>query len=754
MTPGPLAGLRAMPLARFVLVAVVAVVAGCGSNPDVKKAQLLETGNSYLKRGKYREASLIYRRALQYDRRFTEAYYRLGLAEVALGRYLEAMQALQRAADLAPGNAGVYERLSDLYLAFYQADPKRFSRFLEELENLTERAEAHQVDAARTQRVRGFIEIGRQNHDKAIGHLREAHRLDPSEQRVVLGLAGALSLRGDVSEAERMALAALQADGAFSAAYDLLYGLYMRQGSRAKAEGVLRTKCQSNPKSLGPWMQLAAHYHRTGQAEARDDLLERLTHDPAEFPDAHLAAGDFYYGTGQLERAIQLYRRGAELNKGAGSTYKLRIAHALAFQGRTAEALQVVDEVLADNADDTDARHLRGALLVHGGDPKAAVEAIQELESLAARERDNAVLRYNLGKAYLAGGDLDKALGHFREAARVREYLAPRYELGRIYLAKDQPELAVQLASEILEIQPDSIAGRMLKATALLRTRNALQAKEVLRQILKRQPGNRQAQYLLATLNAQEKQFREAEPVLRRLHEDAPDDPRYWWSLSQMYVAQGRVEQAIETLSRQLARQPRSVEVRFARATVAANAKRYATAVEDFTEILKENPKDTGVHERLGTTYYLSGDLRAAESHYRKARELDPASVTASLRLALLVGEMGRKEEAKALLREVLTLVPDHPVVLNNLADLLAESSSDLDEALNLAQKAYRKGTPRSPRRSGRSTSRRTSMTTQSRFSSSLLPSIRLTRGCNTSSRWLICRRATSLRRGRFWRKR
>jgi predicted Zn-dependent protease len=37
-----------------------------------------------------------------------------------------------------------------------------------------------------------------------------------------------------------------------------------------------------------------------------------------------------------------------------------------------------------------------------------------------------------------------------------------------------------------------------------------------------------------------------------------------------------------------------------------------------------------------------------------------------------------------------LSLAPDHPVALNNLADLLAESPSDLDEALNLAQKAYR----------------------------------------------------------------
>jgi len=688
---------RALPerLRRFrhwcaIGIAVVAILASCASDPEAKKKQLLQTGNSYYEKGKYKEASLIYRRALQYDRRFAEAYYRLGLAEVAAGRYAEAIQALQRASDLEPGNAEVYEQLSDLYLAFYQSDPKRLGQFLEEVEALTERAEAHRVELRRTSRVRGFIEIGRGRPEEAIKFLREAQRLDPSDKRVALGLAGALSQRGDFAGAERVLQEAIAGDGTFGAAYDLLYELHWRQGQTAKAEAVLRSKCERNPKSLEVWLQLASHFHRTGQAAARDQLLERLTRDPAEFPGALLAAGDFCLRIDQGARAVDYYRRGAETDKPAAGLYWLRIAQALAFQGRHGEALEAVGRVLAADALNPQARHLRAALLVERGDAQAVKEAIEELESLLAKHRSNPVLRYNLGKAYLAAGDLDKAAVQFQEAAQVREYLAPRYELGRIYLVKDQPELAVQLAGEILELQPDSIAGAMLKATALLRTKNARLARGVLEQILKRQPDNRQAQYLLATLNVQERKFREAEPVLRRLAEAAPEDPRYWWGLTQLYALQGRTDQALETLDRQLARDPRSLEARLARATVAANAKRYQAAIADFTEILKDHPGDARVHERLGTTYYLAGDLAAAERHYRKARELSPASLSATLRLALLLGEAGRKEEAKTLLREVLSLAPDHPVALNNLADLLAESPSDLDEALNLAQKAYR----------------------------------------------------------------
>ncbi len=683
--------LRRLPLWYLVGIAAVAILTSCASDPEAKKKQLLQTGNAYYDKGKYKEASLIYRRALQYDRRFAEAYYRLGLAEVATGRYAEAMQALQRAADLEPGNAEVYEQLSDLYLAFYQSEPKRLAQFLDEVEALTERAEAHRVEPRRTLRVRGFIAIGRERLDQAIALFREARRLDPSEKRVVLGLAGALSRRGNLTEAARVLQETIAGDPGFGPAYDLLYELYWRQGRTAEAEAVLRNKCAGDPKNLAVWLQLAAHYHRAGQAAARDQVLDRLTQDPAEFPGALLAAGDFCLRTGQAARAVDFYRRGAASDKRSEGLYGLRIAQAFAFQGRRAEALDAVNGVLAADSANAEARHLRAALLVEEGNAQAVNEAVQELESLLAKQRNNPVLHYNLGKAYLAAGDLDKAVPQFQEAAQVREYLAPRYELGRICLVKDQPELAVQLASEILELQPDSIAGAMLKATALLRTKNGRLARGLLEQILKRQPDNRQAQYLLATLNAQEKKFREAEPVLRRLSEAAPDDPRYWWALTQLYVAQGRTDQALETLTRRLETDPRSLDVRLARATVAANARRYAAAIDDFTEILKDHPNDARVHERLGTTYYLTGNLPAAERHYRKAHELNPRSLSATLRLALLAGEVGRKEEAKVLLREVLNMAPDHPVALNNLADLLAESPADLDEALNLAQQAYRK---------------------------------------------------------------
>ena len=681
---------------QILSVAFLAWMAGCSIDPETRKAQLLATGASYYEKGKFKEASLIFRRALQYDARFAPAYHRLGLAELALGRYYEAMQAFERAADLDPGNPEPYEELSDLYLTVYQTDPKRFSHLLDELEDFTRRAEDHQVPRRLTLRVRGFVEIGRQNLEKAVEYFRDAHRLDPADRRALLGLAGALGRQGRQQEAERLLSDAVETQPDFETAYDLLYDLYAAKGEQTKAESVLVRRLSRLPSSLAAHLKLAEHYHRSGQAEARDRLLERITSDPSVFPDGRLAAGDFCLRAGLLAQAESYYRAGAAADVPQSLTCRIRLAHVLAYQRRFPDALKEVDRILDGDPNNSDARHLRGALLLETGASGAIQEAISELERLVLRQRDNPVLRYNLGRAHAAAGDLDRAIPHLLEAVQVRDYLAPRYELGRIYLAKQQPELAVQLASEILELQPASITAAMLKATALLETKNWRQAREILRQVLSRQPANRQAQFLMANLDLREKRYRAAEPVLRRLYETAPHQPEYWWSLAQWYLAQGRFEQALETLSRPLRENPDSPELLLARATVAANAKRYDAAVRDFEQLLKIAPNDARVHERLATTYYFRGDLRSAEIHYRKARELDRNSSTATLRLALLLGELNRKEEAVTLLREALELEPDHPVALNNLAHWLAESPDGLDEALWLAQKAYQKA-PASP---------------------------------------------------------
>jgi tetratricopeptide (TPR) repeat protein len=58
--------------------------------------------------------------------------------------------------------------------------------------------------------------------------------------------------------------------------------------------------------------------------------------------------------------------------------------------------------------------------------------ALENLEKLVGTQRDGALLRYSLGLEYLKAGELERAIGHLREAvARDALYSAAWKSLGK-----------------------------------------------------------------------------------------------------------------------------------------------------------------------------------------------------------------------------------------------------------------------------------------------------------------------------------
>ncbi len=100
----------------LLLLPVVFFVASCSRDPKVQAQRYVENGNKFFEKGKYKEASIMYRRALQKDLKFGEAYYRLALTEIKLAAYGDAVRALRRAVELQPDNADASVKLADIYM--------------------------------------------------------------------------------------------------------------------------------------------------------------------------------------------------------------------------------------------------------------------------------------------------------------------------------------------------------------------------------------------------------------------------------------------------------------------------------------------------------------------------------------------------------------------------------------------------------------------------------------------------------------
>ena len=81
------------------------ILASCSRDPRAQAQRYLDNGNKFFSKAKYKEASIMYRRAIQKDGRFGEAYYRLALTDLKLAAYGDAARQLRRAVELEPNNA-------------------------------------------------------------------------------------------------------------------------------------------------------------------------------------------------------------------------------------------------------------------------------------------------------------------------------------------------------------------------------------------------------------------------------------------------------------------------------------------------------------------------------------------------------------------------------------------------------------------------------------------------------------------------
>ncbi len=97
---------------------------------------------------------------------------------------------------------------------------------------------------------------------------------------------------------------------------------------------------------------------------------------------------------------------------------------------------------------------------------------------------------------------------------------------------------------------------------------------------------------------------------------------------------------------------------------------------------------DEAADLRRGVELEASGRLAAAAETYRTVLEAHPASVRAWANLANCEARLGRREAAEAAYRRALAISPEHRDALNNLAWLLLEEGSRLEEAETLATKA------------------------------------------------------------------
>ncbi len=143
-------------------------------------------------------------------------------------------------------------------------------------------------------------------------------------------------------------------------------------------------------------------------------------------------------------------------------------------------------------------------------------------------------------------------------------------------------------------------------------------------------------------------------------------------------------------MEEELRRQPESIELLELYSATAERAGEPQRAIEALTKLAEGPDAPSEATMRLARLHQQQGSIDKAASLLKRAQAEAPENALIPAMLGSLYAQSGDEARAIASYRQSVELDSSNATVLNNLAYMLADRGSDLDEALSLANRAVR----------------------------------------------------------------
>jgi tetratricopeptide (TPR) repeat protein len=280
----------------------------------------------------------------------------------------------------------------------------------------------------------------------------------------------------------------------------LAWGTARRNAEYASRVSILRTVVER-------WPHGRAHFNlavalRMAGAGNSDEAVEHLRLAIPDNPEARYALGSELYDRGRFDEAIAELREFVRQNPKHLDVLASRnlIGLSLAQQGRLPEAAAELGSALKTAPQDPELHGNYAFVLMRQNDFAGAVRHYEE--SLKYRPNNAFALR-NLGTAYTAMRQPDKALGYFRQAVAADPGgAAARVELVKALLGQRDFEGAVMHAMEAVRLTPGDPVVYNLAGVAYASQEKLPEAIEYFRQAVALNPNFVEARNNLAAAAA------------------------------------------------------------------------------------------------------------------------------------------------------------------------------------------------------------------------------------------------------------
>lgn len=669
----------------LLLSLMAGLIAGCHTDPNVRKMKYLSSGDRYSAEGKFREAAIQYENALKADKNFGEAHFKLAETYVRMGAYPGAVSELSRAVALQPNNYQARLDLGNLLLAGGDTNAAEVhAKFV--LQHQPRNPDLHALLSA--------IALKRGDPKQALAELQRAIQLAPSRAGFYDNLA-LIQMRDPTSgeQVEANLRKAVALDPRSVDAQLLLSAFLVSKNRLMDAEQASRDAVAIDPKSIAARKSLAGVYLKEGNQAKGEEVLRQASQNLSSDPVGVRLLADFYSTSGEYQKAATEFARLCAENPKSVDLKKAYLRALLQVKNYPL-AQKVASQLLKQDPGTPETRALNGIVLLSAG---KSAEAFSALQQGAKDFPKDAFIQYWLGVAALAQGDTSLAQNSFQSVIQLKP--AALDAMGQLAALAMRSGDLVQLstiANKAIAAAPDYADGYLWRGIAEARRDSTEKAASDLSTAIRLSPRAPQAYIELAKLQFQQHRAADGEALLEQVLQRNPGEIGAMRLLTSYDLYQKQPQKAIARLNQQIEKSPTNSALLDLLSEVLiqqGNLKLASATAEKAMQIDSADPDAVMLAVK---TAIQMGQVPGAIATWQKWLKSHPNDANAIAILGMLEEANGNTQLAEADYRQSLQIQPQQPVASNNLAYLMLQNGEDVDVALSLAQTARQK-MPNSP---------------------------------------------------------
>jgi tetratricopeptide (TPR) repeat protein len=427
-------------------------------------------------------------------------------------------------------------------------------------------------------------------------------------------------------------------------------------------------------------------------AKARIEFQNALQIAPKD-PEARLEMGVVDERLGNPREASQFYQGVIDVDPDNVEA-RTRLARLYLFAGLPDKALELIKSGIDKHPDDPGLLTVRAAVRMQQKDVTGALADGERAVQLApANEEAVAVL----AGVYKSQDQLPKAQALLEQSVqKIAGTIDLRLVLAQIYAQESRPaDVEAQLV-KIVEVKPAEKSHRLRLAQFYAQSNQDDAAERSLRQAIKDLPTERDLKLSLVQFLAARRSREIAEKELQGMIAAAPEDSEMQFALATFYE-QGKepakaeavykdviakykldppglsardrlaamrllandVSGALALVNEVLAKSPRDDDALMMRGDISLSKKDPRAAIADLRAVLRDQPNAVGVLRSLARAHIANGEPAIAEETLRHAVEANPKNPVLQLDFAKLLAQVGKPEQAKTIIAELVKQKPD-----------------------------------------------------------------------------------------------